>query len=440
MQQIRIKLKQLADRIKYGKFHLAFMLVVLVFNVDAQSYPSISPNTITFAGTPLTGSKFYYTASGGGSFRYAFSGVDYMRFAADGSISISDNNSFDQQLILNLSHNGASQDGGVNSTTYSNAYGNTFTGRLAGGTAASPLATPINGKLAEFTGKGHTGSAFSSSNRGLIGFYAARTFNGSAEPTRAIIKTVPLGSTTLTNVMVFEENGSAGITPNDTLNEIYPAAFDATNARFLEITATGTGSDVGLFMQNRSMVEGLHLWHDNSANISYLDDMLDNSGSAFKIRVRTLGTPVDALTISGTGAVDYTNRQGYVIQYSAANFNPADATTYYIGGNYSDAGSTADVVRIYILQAGTITAANIFIHINSVLGTTETATAAIRLNNTTDYTISSEVTMSAAAQNFSNTALSIPVVVGDYVEIKLTCPTYATNPTAARISGGISIK
>lgn len=421
------------------KYIYSILLALITLTANAQ-YPSISPNTITFAGTPATGTKFYYTSSGGGSFRYAFSGVDYMRFAADGSISISDNSAFDQQLILNLSHNGTSQDGGVNSTTYSNSFGNTFTGRLAGGTASSPTATPVNGKLAEFTGKGYTGSAFSSSNRALIGFYAARTFTGSAEPTRAIIKTVPLGSTTLTNAMVFEENGSAGITPNDTLLEIYPATFDANNARWLEITATGTGSDMGLFMQNRSSTEGLHLWHDNSANISYFDDLLDNSGSTLKIRVRTLGTPIDALTITGTGTVDYPNRQGYILQYSAASFNPADATTYYMGGNYSDAGSTADMVRIYILQPGTITAANIFIHINGTLATTEAATVSIRLNNTTDYLLSNTVTMSAVTQNFSNTALSIPVVVGDYIEIKVACPTYVTNPTAARISGGISIK
>lgn len=421
-----------------------YILILLLFaNVVAGyaqgSYPSISPNTITFAGTPATGTKFYYSSTAGGSLRFAFSGVDYMKFAADGSLSISDNNAFDQQLILNLSHNGTSQDGGINSTTYSNSFGNTFTGRLAGGTAASPTATPANGKLAEFTGKGHTGSAFSSSNRGLIGFYAARTFTGSAEPSRAIIKTVPLGSTTLTNNMVFEENGSAGITPNDTLLEVYPTGFDLTNSRWLEITATGTGSDVGIFAQNRSSTEGYHLWHDNSANITYLDDLLDNSGSVFKLRMRTLGTPVDALTITGAGNLDYPNKKGYQISYSAANFNPADGTAYYFGLNYSDGGSTADLNRIYILKAGTITAANIFIHVNTVLGTGESGAAAIRLNNTTDYSISNAVTTAAAVQNFSNTSLSIPVVAGDYIELKYTHATQATNSTGVRISGSIYI-
>lgn len=423
------------------KYIFYFLFSSAALQISAQ-YPIISPLTITFAGTPTTGTKYYYSAASGGSFRMAFSGVDKMKFAADGGLSLSDNNLFDQQLILNLSHNGTSQDGGVNSTTYSNAYGNTFTGRLAGGTGALPTATPANGKMAEFTGKGHTGTDFSSSNRGLIGFYSARTFAVGAEPSRAIIKTVPLGSTTLTNVMVFEENGSAGITPNDTLNEVYPAAFDATNARWLEITATGTGSDAGLFLQNRSMVEGLHLWHDNSANITYLDDILDNSGSVFKIRMRTLGTPIDALSITGAGVVDYVGKKGYTIQYSAANFNPLDATPYYIGGNYSDAGATADLNRIYILKAGTITAANIFIHVNSVIGSNEAGTFAIRLNNTTDYTVSNAVTTSAAGsvQNFSNTALSIPVVAGDYIEVKYTHANQAgVQTTGVRISGSIYI-
>ena len=421
------------------------VIILLLFAVMAgvgyaQSYPALSPYTIVWTGTPATGTKTFYSSAGGGQIRFSFAGTERARFANDGGVSFSDNGVFDQQLILNLSHDGTSQDGGINSTTYSNTYGNTFTGRLAGGTGISPAATPINAKLAEFTGKGHTGGAFSVSNRGLIGFYSARTFSGAGEPTRAIIKTTPVGTTSLTNSAVFDENGSVGITPNDTLNETYPTDFDAGNARWLEICATGTGSDVGIFAQNRSQTEGYHLWHDNSANTTYLDDMLDNSGSVFKIRMRSLGTPVDAITISGTGEVDYVGRQGYNLQFSAASFNAGDATTYYIGGNYQDASTTANLVRIYIPKSGTIKYANFFIHVNSTLGSAETSTVSIRINNTTDVTLSSSVTCSAETQNFSNNALSTAVVQGDYLEIKWVTPTFATNPQQLRISGSIYVE
>lgn len=424
------------------KIIFLILIAISAFTADAQ-YPLIYPYKLVWTGSPTTGTWTYYSSASGGSIRFAFSGTDRARFAADGGVSFSDNGVFDQQLLLNLSHDGTSQDNGINATCYSSAgYGNTFTGRLAGGSGASPAATPINGKLSEFTGKGHTGVAFSISNRWLIGGYTARTFSVGNEPTRAIVKTTPVGSTTLTNSAVFEENGSVGITPNDTLNETYPAAFDATNARWLEITATGTGSDEGIFVQNRSMVEGFHLWHDNSANITYFDDILDNSGAVAKIRMRTLGTPVDAITITPTG-VDYLGEQGYSLQFSAASFNPVDATTYHIGGNYQDAGTAAaaaDLVRIYIPKAGTIKYANFFIHVNTALGSSETSTVSIRINNTTDVTISAGVKCDAATQNFSNTALATAVVQNDYIEIKWVCPTWVTNPTAVRISGSIYIE
>lgn len=395
-------------------------------------------NDTMYLDNRATGGAFYYQSN---TIRTFFAGVNTMRIGSDGVLSISDNNTFDQQLPFNISHNGTSQDGGINSTTYSAAgYGNTFTGRLAGGSGASPAVTPINGKLAEFTGKGYTGAAFSVSNRAALSLTAAQTFSLTNQGTRIRIQTTPVNSVTLTNAGVFEENGSFGITPNDTLNETYPAGFDITNARWLEITSTGTGSDVGIFAQNRSQVEGYQIWHDNSANTTYYDDMLDNAGSAVKFRVRTLGTPIDAITISGTGDVDYQGEQGYTLQYSAAAFNPADATTYYVGGNYQSAGSTADVVRIYIPKAGTIKYANFFVYNGGTLGTNESSTVYIRLNNTTDVTISASVTTNTLTQNFTNSALATSVVAGDYIEIKWTAPTYATNPTSVRISGTIYIQ
>lgn len=400
-------------------------------------YNFLVGDTLKFDNTN-TGTKLFYQNN---TLRFFFGTSNVMRIASDGALSISDNNQFDQQLPFNISHDGVTQDGGINSTTFSaTGYGNTFTGRLAGGSASAPLVTPINAKLAEFTGKGYTGAAFSTSNRAAVSLTSAQTYSLANQGTRIRIQTTPLNSSTLTNAAVFEENGSFGVTPNDTLNETYPSGFDITNARWIEITATGTGSDAGLFAQNRSMVEGFQIWHDASGNTTYYDDMLDNAGSAVKFRVRTLGTPIDAITISGTGDVDYQGEQGYTLQYSAAAFNPADATVYYIGGNYQSAGSTAGVVRIYIPKAGQIKYANFFVYNGGTLGTSETSTAAIRLNNTIDVTISSSVTTSATTQNFSNNALSTDVVEGDYIEVKWTAPTYATNPTSIRISGTIYIQ
>jgi hypothetical protein len=49
---------------------------------------------------------------------------------------------------------------------------------------------------------------------------------------------------------------------------------------------------------------GLSLWHNTSSNTtSYIDNRYDNAAAATKIRMRTQGTPVDAMTILGSGNV-----------------------------------------------------------------------------------------------------------------------------------------
>jgi hypothetical protein len=49
---------------------------------------------------------------------------------------------------------------------------------------------------------------------------------------------------------------------------------------------------------------GLGLWHNTGGNTtSYIDNRYDNAAAATKIRMRTEGTPVDAMTILGSGNV-----------------------------------------------------------------------------------------------------------------------------------------
>ena len=114
----------------------------------------------------------------------------------------------------------------------------------------------------------------------------------------------------------------------------------------------------------------------------------------------------------------------------AAAFNPADATTYYWGGLAPGIipTSTAGTRRLYIMRAGTITAADILIGCSA--GTSENSTISIRLNDTTDTTISSVVDLSSTLFHVQTTGLNIAVVAGDYVEIKWVTPSWSTNPTA----------
>ena len=127
--------------------------------------------------------------------------------------------------------------------------------------------------------------------------------------------------------------------------------------------------------------------------------------------------------------------QGHSLVAQGASFNPSDATTYYFGAFGDLAPSTtAASQRIYIPRAGFLTYASLFINVAGTLGTNETSTVSVRLNNTTDTTLSSAVTCDAVAQEFHVTDLGITVAQGDYVELKWITPTWATNPTTVRVS------
>lgn len=119
----------------------------------------------------------------------------------------------------------------------------------------------------------------------------------------------------------------------------------------------------------------------------------------------------------------------YAVKTGFQNFSPADATTYYFG-SWENLGmnTTAYERKIYMVRAGTIVGADVLFRQSA--GSGETSTMSIRLNNTTDTTISAAITNNATETHFSNTGLGITVAVGDAIEIKWVTPTWVTNPTA----------
>jgi hypothetical protein len=117
-----------------------------------------------------------------------------------------------------------------------------------------------------------------------------------------------------------------------------------------------------------------------------------------------------------------------VLHVEFSNTNLADATTYYFGlWGSAAATTTAAGRRIYIQRAGIITAVTVAFNIAG-LSTSETFTTYVRLNNTTDTTLSTvNVTNASFVAITSNP--TITVAYGDYFEIKFVTPTWVTNPT-----------
>lgn len=124
---------------------------------------------------------------------------------------------------------------------------------------------------------------------------------------------------------------------------------------------------------------------------------------------------------------------GYTLQASGNTSSPSDATTYYFGSIPVQAlTTTAASQRVYVPKSGFIRVVRLFFNNSGTLGSNETSTVSLRLNDTTDTAISSAVTNDAVATTFVNSSLSIAVAAGDYFEFKWVTPTWATNPTNVR--------
>lgn len=124
----------------------------------------------------------------------------------------------------------------------------------------------------------------------------------------------------------------------------------------------------------------------------------------------------------------------------AYSFDPGDGQVLYLGVGFHTI--TPAIVPMYPLKAGTITEARWAFRNHGTLGTAETSTLVLRKNNTTDYPIATGIVLNGASRKVTGltTGLAIPVAAGDYFEFKLTCPTWATNPTGMFFSGECDVR
>ena len=95
-------------------------------------------------------------------------------------------------------------------------------------------------------------------------------------------------------------------------------------------------------------------------------------------------------------------------------------------------GTSGTVGKTYIPFNCTLVGYSIFTGVLGTLGSANTATAYVRINNTTDVLLNANTQYSAATQSYSSAVLSTTIAAGDYIEIKRVpncTPTSATNVT-----------
>jgi hypothetical protein len=143
---------------------------------------------------------------------------------------------------------------------------------------------------------------------------------------------------------------------------------------------------------------------------------------------------VNGTSILGSGDLD----TAYTLSVQALTSSPADGATIFFGNLPKAPVTTGAISKVYIPRAGNITRAEIYCY-SGTAGTAENWSGYIRLNNTTD-TLIATLGVATNERRFSNTALSIAVVAGDYIEIKFINPTWATNPLTTIFGGYIYIE
>ena len=154
------------------------------------------------------------------------------------------------------------------------------------------------------------------------------------------------------------------------------------------------------------------------------------SGTSLELQLKTVNNQI----VRGTGNIS----TPYTLSVQALTSSPVDAQTIYFGNLPKAPVTVAATSKVYIPRSGTIKRAEIYCY-SGTAGTNQAWSGYVRLNNTTDTLIA---TLSVATNErvFSNSALSIAVVAGDYIEIKFINPTWATNPLTTIFGGYIYIE
>lgn len=144
------------------------------------------------------------------------------------------------------------------------------------------------------------------------------------------------------------------------------------------------------------------------------------------------GTSGNILISDGTNWVSST--RGQVLFVQSDTFSPADGVTYAILNGDVPVSSVDGRYRMQICNSRTITACYGSLTVAGTLGSTQNATIAIRLNNTSNTNVTTTLQFNNASATFSNTGLNISVVAGDYINFILISPTWTTNPTQCSFS------
>ena len=159
-------------------------------------------------------------------------------------------------------------------------------------------------------------------------------------------------ATTSTEKMRIIANGYVGINtsnPGATLPGGAGWVSQPSKSRILQINSTDGYANSGLFLRQTDNSTGLDLWSDNYYGDSYIDSRWNDTSGRIYFRLRTNGTPVNAMSITASGNVliNKTNISGYNLEVNGSGyFDKSDGTyvAYAHSGNVVGYVGTANQV------------------------------------------------------------------------------------------------
>ena len=157
-----------------------------------------------------------------------------------------------------------------------------------------------------------------------------------------------------------------------------------------------------------------------------------NSSGVWQARGLGTGLTDDGTNINSSGGG---GGLGYVMDGgTSAAYGPTDGSTTYVGwgeGISSGLHTTYALCSMVVPKAGTIKRITWKIFVQTS-GSSESVQHYLRLNDTTDTTLSTTETWDPGANTskaFTYTGLTISVAAGDTIALKVVAPTWATNPS-----------